>query len=344
MSWWKANERVCLNNRKESILMKYRKIIATNPFVLIPLYLILVSAPKPLVMAADPEPSNNVPTVIQRVESGWNFEREMAAKYAKARYPQYFLEVPITKCIQFNMLTMDQEMEFGNRWWATIETNPIPADLARAQRRVARLGSRIEILVKSITNAPPVTLKFRVVSDDSFNATCMVGGRITVNSGVLDVTRNDDELAFIISHEVGHAVARHAGETMTREIMRKGGLDAAAFIADWAESQRHIQKGTVTNILVGLDVATVLTTAYPHKREQESEADYLGLMLMAGAGFRPEAAVDLWRRVASSRSDPGSSIARAVAKYCGTHPPDSARIAQLQAALPDARRFLQTER
>ncbi|MEI6567959.1 MAG: M48 family metallopeptidase, partial [Verrucomicrobiota bacterium] len=190
----------------------------------------------------------------------------------------------------------------------------------------------------------PVILKCRVVSDNSFNATCMVGGRMTVNTGVLDVTRNDDELAFVIAHEVGHAVARHVGETITRESMRSIGLDFAAFVADWAERQRHIQKGTVTNILAGLDVATILTSAYPHRREQEFEADYLGLMLMAGAGFRPEAAVDLWRRVASSRSDPGSSIARAVAKYCGTHPPDSARIAQLQAALPDARRFLRTER
>ncbi|MEI8041951.1 MAG: M48 family metallopeptidase [Verrucomicrobiota bacterium] len=276
---------------------------------------------------------------IQRIQGGLEFAQNSATEYAKTKYPQFFPEVPMMKRTQFNLMSVDQEIEVGNRVWSTIETNPIPADLDQAQSRITNVASRLAVAAKSFTNALALDLKFRVVADSNFNAFCIAGGKIAVNSGVLAVARNDDELSFVLAHEIGHAIARHAGETLTREFLREKGMAGAAFIADWAAQQKHIQRETVTNILVGLDAATVMTVTLPHKREQEAEADHLGLILMSKARYRPEAAVDLWQRMAAAQSDANSLLAREISKYCNGHPPDAERVANLKLWLPDAQHF-----
>jgi predicted Zn-dependent protease len=266
--------------------------------------------------------------------------QRLAVDYAKTNYPQFFPEVPVTKRTEFNLLSVQQESELGNQVWVQFATNVIPADLIEAQKRLTNIAFPLVTAANTMSNIPPCSFEFRMIADSNFNAFCIAGGKIVVNSGVLSVVRNDDEFSFVIAHEIGHALARHAGETMTRDFVRQKGLGVAHFIADWAERQKHIQKGTVTNILEGLDAATVLTVNLPHKRDQEVEADHLGLMLMSKAGYRPQAAIDLWERMATSQTDTNSFVARAIAKYCNDHPPDAERVANLKMWLPEATNYL----
>ena len=261
--------------------------------------------------------------------------QERTIKYAKTNYPQYFIEVPLTKRTQFNLFSPGQEHELGRRFWSVNITNAIPGSLARAQQRLTNTASGVvsaALPLLQCTNMP--AFEFRMISDSNFNARCYFGGKILVNAGVLPVVQNDDEFAFVIAHEMAHALARHAGETASWEIARTKGFQFASFINDWAAESR-LQKKSVELVLQGLNVASILTVSLPHDRLQESEADHLGLILMTRAGYRPQAAVDLWRRMAEVQTNTASLLSKAIAKYCSSHPPDAERLANLKLWLTE---------
>ena len=259
----------------------------------------------------------------------------LAINYAKTNYPQYFPEVPLLKRTEFNLLSPTQELEIGNDIFQHNFTNPVPSELAAGQKRVNEIGLKLAAAAKSYSNAPPLACVYRVVDCKDFNATCYPGGNVTVNSGVLSFVRSDDELSFVIGHEIGHAFARHAGETITREILRKKGMEMMIYIAQWAEQQKHIEHQTGQITLELLNEGSVLTVSLPHKRSQEVEADHLGLLFMAKAGFNPQSAVDLWQRMASTQSDTNSPLSLTIAKYCSDHPPDAERVANLKVWLDE---------
>jgi predicted Zn-dependent protease len=263
-----------------------------------------------------------------------SFQQEVLAK-ARTNYPQFFPEVPLVKRTQFNLFSTEQENNVGDHIWMQTATNSIPPDLAKAQERLTNIAFRLVAAANTLSNIPRCSFEFRMVANSNFNAFCCPGGKIGVNSGVLPIVRDDDEFSFVIAHEIGHALARHGGETMTREVLRQKALTGANFIADWAEHQKHLQKESVTNLMRGLDKATLLTMILPHKREQEVEADHIGLIVMSKAGFRPQAAIDLWERMAALQSNTNSPVVSKIAEYCRTHPPDAERVANLKLWLPE---------
>ncbi len=290
----------------------------------------------PITKATSADPATNPwDTAWAMVTNKAHHAQVLAIEYAKTNYPQYFREVPVTKRTEFNLLSPTQENELGNRFWAESMTNAISTDLSEAQRRLTNVASKLVSAAEPLvgTNAPAFDL--RMLPDTNFNACCHFGGKILVNAGVLHVVRDDDEFSFVIAHEIGHAVARHAGETLTRELLRQKGIAAARFIADWTAQTRAQQK--IGDLAIkGLDVASVLAVALPHEREQELEADHLGLILMSMARYRPQAAVDLWQRMADAQSDTNSLLARTISKYCSDHPPDAERVENLKCWLSQA--------
>jgi predicted Zn-dependent protease len=144
-----------------------------------------------------------------------------------------------------------------------------------------------------------------------------------VYTGILPVTRDDAGLAAVLGHEVAHAIARHGGERISQQLAVQGGL-----LATQAALARR-DPATTQLIAAGLGAGATVGLLLPWSRQQESEADHLGLIYMARAGYHPQAARDLWTRMASQ------SGARQP-EFLSTHPLPQTRIAQIKAWFPEA--------
>ena len=160
-----------------------------------------------------------------------------------------------------------------------------------------------------------------VFRDDSANAFALPGGKIGVNSGLLDVARNQDQLASVIGHEVAHVIARHHNARVSAAYATEAGLNLIQALASGGG-----QSGQIMGLLgLGAQVGVLM----PYGRSQEREADLLGLDLMARAGFDPRASTELWRNMARAGGDglPG---------FLSTHPSHGDRIEELRDRMPRA--------
>lgn len=175
---------------------------------------------------------------------------------------------------------------------------------------VRRVGERLA----EVSGQPDQDWQFNVIDDDTPNAFALPGGYVGVHKGLFDVVRTDDELAAVMAHEIGHVVARHPAERMSREALVQTGLAA---LGGASASTAQIAAAAATLGLV-----------LPFSREQESEADAIGLQYMAEAGYDPRAAVDVWRRFEQLESTQGAP------QFLPTHPAAGNRIQNLQALMP----------
>jgi predicted Zn-dependent protease len=156
------------------------------------------------------------------------------------------------------------------------------------------------------------------------NAFCLPGGKVGIYTGILPITKDDAGLATVMGHEVAHAVARHGGERMSQAM----GLQAIGIGV--ATATRESKYREVLN--AGYGMGSQLAVALPHSRMQESEADEIGLIYMAKAGYRPSAAVEFWQRFGEySRAQGGNT-----AWFLRTHPTDQQRVENLRRLLPKA--------
>lgn len=155
--------------------------------------------------------------------------------------------------------------------------------------------------------------------NESPNAFALPGGKVGVYTGIFDVARNQDQLAAVIAHEVGHVVSRHHDERVTRQLGAQTGLGILGALVG---SQYGSSAAQATQQLGGAAVQTAFLL--PNSRTQESEADIVGQQLMAKAGFDPEQAVNLWQNMI----DAGGSRSP---EWLSTHPDPQSRIAELNA-------------
>ena len=230
--------------------------------------------------------------------------------------------VPITGRSQLQLLGERQELQLGlTAYRDTLKKEKISAD-RRQNERVQRVGRRIA----DATGKKDYQWEFKVVENDKMvNAFCLPGGKVAVYTGILPVTRDDAGLAAVIGHEVAHAIARHGGERMSQQIAVEGLVAATAV----AVAERDPKKADLYAGLLGAGAA--VGVLLPYSRLQESEADRLGLIFMAKAGYDPRAAVDFWRRMAEG----GKSKARML-EFLSTHPTDETRIRGIEKWLPEA--------
>lgn len=232
--------------------------------------------------------------------------------------------VPETGRHQIIWGSQGEEMKLGfSEFEKMKKTVPISQD-ARANEMVRRVGQRIAAVAK----LPNAQWEFVVFDSPEANAFCLPGGKVGVYTGILPICRDDGGLATVIGHEVSHAVARHGGERMTAAM----GIQALGTAADAAVgSSKYAQYAPLFQQLYG--VGSQLGVALPHSRLQESEADHIGLLYMARAGYDPAAAVDFWKRFADYNRQHGGTTPW----YLRTHPTDDDRIAALQKELPTAK-------
>ena len=163
----------------------------------------------------------------------------------------------------------------------------------------------------------------RVFDRDEPNAFALPGRKIGVYKGLLDVTETQDQLAAVIGHEIGHVLARHGNERMSGQFMVQTGMTAAAALTRSRESPERRRLMAVLGL--GAQVGILL----PYSRSHETEADRMGLELMARAGFDPRASVDLWRNMARTAG-------RQPVEFLSTHPGHETRIRALQSGMAAA--------
>ncbi len=237
--------------------------------------------------------------------------------------------VPVTGRRELNFFSADQEVQLGLSSFDQLKKDtPISHDPA-ANALVDRVGKRIAAVAgKDLPNAQ---WEFVVFESKEANAFCLPGGKVGVYTGILPITQNEAGLATVLGHEIGHAVAHHGASRMSHAMVAQG-FGEAAGAAIGSSSYAQYQ-----NVFMGLyGIGSKVGLELPYDRAQESEADHIGIVYMARAGYDPREAIAFWQRFAAYNNQQGGSQNSFFAKFLRTHPLDEKRIQQLQAWLPEA--------
>jgi metalloendopeptidase OMA1, mitochondrial len=233
--------------------------------------------------------------------------------------------VPETGRRQFVMLSAGEEQQLGITSFDQLKKEvPISHD-AKANALLQQVGQRIA----AVAQLPNAQWEFVLFDSKEANAFCLPGGKVGVYTGILPITLNEAGLATVIGHEVSHAVARHGAERVTDAwLLQTGGtlLEAGLSVS---KTDPKWQGALVT----AYGVVGTVGVELPFSRAHESEADHIGLIYMARAGYPPAEAVKFWERFAEFNGRGGGNSTPA---FLRTHPLDETRIRQLQAWMPEA--------
>jgi predicted Zn-dependent protease len=237
-----------------------------------------------------------------------------------------------TKRSQLNVLSESDERELGEEAYqeALSEKGVKKVTSGPDYDRVQRVADRIEDASERL-HAKAVRgfeWQWTVVNDDNMvNAWALPGGKSAVYTGMLRMAKSDDELAVVMGHEASHAIARHAGERISSNMVIQGALQGTSMAL--GDMSPAAQQATMAALGLGSNVGVLL----PWSRMQESEADELGLLIAADAGYDPRSSIDLWTRMASQSGAPP--------EFLSTHPSENTRITRLQKMMPKAMKLYQ---
>jgi predicted Zn-dependent protease len=200
-------------------------------------------------------------------------------------------------------------------------------------QRIKTIGNRLAVAIEKYLkdngygDQYTFAWEFNLIQSQEINAWCMPGGKVAVYSGLLPVTKTDAGLAVVMGHEIAHAIAKHSAERMSQELAAQaGGAAVGAAVGNKSQATQAI-----VSQLYGVGGQLALLK---YSRNQESEADRLGLTFMAMAGYNPSEAVAFWQRMASSKEGNG-----APPEFLSTHPSDATRIANIQKLIPEAMKY-----
>ena len=245
--------------------------------------------------------------------------------------------VPLTGRRQLSLVPSSEMQTMSYQQYGEfLKTNPLSTDAAQTAM-VARVGGRIQQAVeqymayKKLSNMlAGYQWEFKLVESAEVNAWCMPGGKVVVYTGLLPVAQDETGLAVVLGHEIAHAIARHGDERMSQGLLQQVG--GAALAAGLERKDPATQQLWMTAFGVG----TTLGVMLPYSRTHESEADRMGLMFMAMAGYDPAVALSFWERLAAGKT--GSPP-----EFLSTHPADQTRIANIRKLLPEAQKRYQPQ-
>lgn len=233
--------------------------------------------------------------------------------------------VPETGRRQIILIPPAQEMQLGLQSFSdTKKQVPINHD-ATVNALVEKVGRRIAAVAAK--DLPDAQWEFVVFESKEANAFCLPGGKVGVYTGILPITKDEAGLATVLGHEVAHAIARHGAERMSEAML----LQTGGSILDVGLTNFDPRTQAAAKLAYGLGAQ--LGRELPHSRAQESEADHIGLIFMARAGYNPEAAVAFWQRFSQYNQQQGGGNPPS---FLRTHPLDEVRIQQLQELMPQA--------
>lgn len=188
-----------------------------------------------------------------------------------------------------------------------------------------RVGKRIAYVARE--DIPDVQWEFVVFDDDSqINAFAMPGGKVAAYTGIFKVARTEEELAVVIGHEIAHVTAKHGNERLSQQSVLAGGALALQIgISEWSQSNREL-------LLAAFGAGATFGVILPYSRHHESEADEIGLIYAAKAGYDPRAAITFWQRMEAEKN-------QSVPEFLSTHPTGETRIKRLNEMMPKAFRL-----
>ena len=241
--------------------------------------------------------------------------------------------VPITGRKQNILVSDEQVLSLSNQQYQEYMKTAKASTNATNTAMVKRVGQNIANAVVSYLQQNGLAAEvsnykweFNLVQDKSVNAFCMPGGKIVVYEGLLPVTQDESSLAIVVGHEVAHAVAKHSAERLSNELRKQYGSQILGAVLQGAGASTNLQSISSTVFGIG---TTLGGAAY--SRSQESEADRLGLIFAAMAGYDPNVAVNFWQRMASATGNNYSILS--------DHPSDQSRIKNIQGGLPEALQY-----
>ena len=235
--------------------------------------------------------------------------------------------VPFTQRKRLILVPESTERELGATTYQDILTNSKLSEDLEEVRRVKEIGMRIA----NVTDRPDYSWEFNVIDDNEVvNAFCLPGGKVAVYTGIMKVSSTDTELAVIIGHEIAHAIARHGAERMTQLlVVELGGMALE-------EALKKQTKKTIELGKVAYGAGTQLLFVLPYSRTHENEADRIGLIFMAKAGYDPHAAIDFWEKMEKEFGG------QEPPEFLSTHPSSQRRIENLKKWLPEALKYYQS--
>ena len=241
--------------------------------------------------------------------------------------------VPVTGRKQSLMVSDEQMLSLSTQqydeYMKTAKKSTNAQNTAMVQRVGQRLASAVEAYLKNNGLASELSgykWEFNLIQDKNINAWCMPGGKIAVFEGLLPVTQTEGALAVVLGHEIAHAVAKHSAEQLSQQYKQQMGQQIA---------------GSVLGAVIGTNAANLATWVgqqglqlqnLKYSRDHEHEADHMGLIFAAMAGYDPREAVTFWQRMAASSTTKQSEL-------LSDHPSDEKRIANIQGWMPEALQY-----
>ena len=250
-----------------------------------------------------------------------------------ALFLQSCSKVPVTGRKQVNLLPESTLMDMSlTNYREFLSQNPAVGSGHVNGDMVKRVGNKMASAVEKYLKKKGLSKRikdykweFNLVNDNTVNAWAMPGGKVVVYSGIMSVAQDETGLAVIMGHEIAHAIARHGNERMSQQLLlQAGGLGLAVALDQKPALTRDL-------FLLSYGVGTSIGSL-KFSRDHELEADKMGLVFMALAGYDPEAAVGFWQRMAAQGGAKPP-------EFLSTHPSDERRIKDIKAFLPEAKKY-----
>ncbi|WP_425617160.1 M48 family metallopeptidase [Anatilimnocola sp. NA78] len=227
---------------------------------------------------------------------------------------------PLTGRKQMLLMPESQEVSMGLTAFNDVTEKEPPSGHQPYVELVEKVGQRIA----AVANKPDYKWEFKVIESDQQNAFCLPGGKVAVYEGIIPVCATEAGLAVVMSHEIAHALARHGGERMSQNMAVDGVKQAVSYVM---QNQDQTRKDIV---LQAYGVSSQYGVLLPYSRKHESEADHIGVMLLAKAGYDPREAPRFWTRFGEAKQGQQQM------EFMSTHPSDARRAADLAAMVPEA--------
>ena len=242
--------------------------------------------------------------------------------------------VPITGRQQSLMVSDGDVLSLSNQQYQEFMKTAKLSTNAENTAMVKRVGQNLATAVTNYMNANGMgadlqnfNWTFNLVENKEANAWCMPGGLICVYEGILPLTKDEPSLAIVLGHEIAHAVARHSAEQMSTQIKQQYGMQIGAAVLG------GMGVGTNTSSIIQAIAAQGFNFKnLSYSRSHESEADHMGLIFAAMAGYDPQVAVAFWQRMAAASNNQRS-------EFFSDHPSDATRIKQIQGWMPEALKY-----
>lgn len=242
--------------------------------------------------------------------------------------------VPVTNRKQVNLLPesmlLDMSFDQYNQFLQqsnVVQNTAAATELQNIGQKIANASEQYLKKRNKFDRVDDFQWEFKLIEEDVANAFALPGGKVAFYTGMLDIAQTDGGIATVLGHEIAHAIARHGNERMSQQLgLQLGGMALDVALSDRPEQTRNI---FLTAYGVGANLGVIL----PFSRLHESEADQMGMIFMAMAGYNPQEAIDFWQRMdaASSGQEPP--------EFLSTHPNHDTRVQKLQEFLPEAMKY-----